>query len=137
MWPFTRSDTRIDQAASTLNPFVSQALSGLEEQELRDQIRTRTLAECYIYGAIRYLASYDDMRNGSVGTLMEDILGTHFGANGEEIRSSETFFAKIRDGGSEHLFMIEGASALRRWLVNGERTVGADLKSLLGQDQTG
>jgi hypothetical protein len=77
------------------------------------------------------------MRNGSVGTLMEDILGTHFGANGEEIRSSETFFAKIRDGGSEHLFMIEGASALRRWLVNGERTVGADLKSLLGQDQTG
>lgn len=131
MWPFTRSDTGLHQAASTLDPFVSQALSGLETQTLRDQIRIRTLAECYVYGAIRYLASYDDMRTDSAGALLENILVTHFGADGDEVRSSRMFFARLAEGGSEHLFMIEGASALRRWLVNGERTAGADLKSLL------
>ena len=62
MWPFNKADTDINQASETLSPFISSALSRLEAEDIREQGRFRMLAECYIYGAVRYLASYDEMR---------------------------------------------------------------------------
>jgi len=135
-WPFNKADTGIEQAASTLNPFIAEALSSLEEQVLRDQIRARTLTECYIYGAIRYLASYDDMHPSSTGDLMQTMLVRHFKADSIEVSNCLKYFSGIKDGGKEHFFMVEGASALRRWLVNGDRTVASDLKGLLDKDMS-
>lgn len=134
IWPFSKAATDIDQAASTLNPFIAEALSGLDVQLLHDQVRTRTLTECYIYGAIRYLASYDDMRPASTGDLMQNMLVRHFNADSMEVSNSLEYFSGIKNGGKEQLFMIEGASALRRWLVNGDRTVASDLRGLLNED---
>lgn len=131
-WLFQRKTaTGIEQAKSTLSPFIAAALNDIGVQALRDQVRTRTLAECYIYGAIRYLASYDDMRADSSAELLESMLVSHFDADSDEVSSCRMFLTRVPDGGKEHLFMVEGASALRRWLVNGDRTVGSELKSLL------
>ena len=136
IWPFNKTDTGLYQAALTLNPFISEALSGLEEQEIRDHIRTRTLAECYIYGAVRYLASYDGMRSDNAGELLQSMLARHFDADSIELNNSLMYFSRIKAGGKEQLFMIEGASALRRWLVNGDRTVASELKKLLDKDMS-
>jgi len=130
-WPFNKVDTKLEQAESTLNPFIFTALSGMDEQILRDQLDTRTLAECYVYGAIRYLASYDDMRPASANTLLQTMLAKHFEMDSSEVDNSLTYLSGIKNGGKEQLFMIEGASALRRWLVNGDRTVASDLKNML------
>jgi hypothetical protein len=51
-----------------------------------------------------------------------------------EVSNSLEYFSGIKNGGKEQLFMIEGASALRRWLVNGDRTVASDLRGLLNED---
>jgi hypothetical protein len=136
IWPFNKTDTGIDQAASTLNPFIAEALSGLEGQVFHDQTRTRSLTECYIYGAIRYLASYDDMRPASTEGLMQTLLARHFNADSIEVGNSLEYFSGVKDGGREQFFMVEGASALRRWLVNGDRTVASDLKGLLVKDMS-
>ncbi len=136
VWPFNKADTGIDQAASTLNPFIAEALSGVEGQVLRDQIHARMLTECYIYGAIRYLASYDDMQPASTGELMQTMLIRHFNADSAEVSKCLKYFSGIKDGGKEHFFMVEGASALRRWLVDGDRTVASGLKSLLDEDMS-
>ena len=53
IWPFSNTDTNLNQASITLNPFITTALSGLDREELRGKGRVRTLAECYVYGAIR------------------------------------------------------------------------------------
>lgn len=87
IWPFSTADTHLERAASTLSPFVTAALSGLDAQEIDGPARTRTLAECYMYGAVRYLASYDDMRSDNTGLLLERMLVTHFKADSKEIDS--------------------------------------------------
>lgn len=134
IWPFNKTNTGLDQAAATLNPFIAEALSGLEGQILSEQVRSRMLTECYIYGAIRYLASYDDMRPASTGDLMQTMLTRHFNADSQEVNNSMQYFSELKNGGKEQLFMVEGASALRRWLVNGDRTVASELKGLLDKD---
>lgn len=136
IWPFTKSDTGLYQAESTLNLFIAEAMSGLEGQEIRDQNRTRSLAECYIYGAIRYLASYDDLHPDSTGNLVQTMLARYFNADSAEVSNSLEYLPGVRSGGKEQFFMIEGASALRRWLVNGDRSVAVDLKQLLDQDMS-
>lgn len=136
IWPFIKSDTDLDQAASALNPFIAEALSGLERPEIYDQLDTRMLAECYVYGAIRYLASYDDMRPTSTGNLLQTMLARHFEADSNEVNNSLVFLSGVKEGGKEQQFMIEGASALRRWLVNGDRSVASDLKKLLDKGVT-
>ncbi len=136
IWPFNRVDTELDQAASTLSPFIYEALSGLEGPVLRDQVRARTLAECYVYGAIRYLASYDDMCAASAEVLLQTMLARHFDADSNEVDNCLMFISRAKDSGKEQLFMIEGASALRRWLVNGDRTVAVELKNLLDRDRS-
>ena len=132
IWPFHKQATGLEQAASTLNPFIVVALSDLDAHVLREQVRTRTLAECYVYGAIRYLASYDDMRTDCAGILLERMLARHFDADSIEVNNYMMFISEIQNGAQEQLFMIEGASALRRWLVEGDRKAGGNLKSLLG-----
>ena len=133
-WPFSKTATKLEQASSTLDPFISRALIDLDEQDQRDRQRTRTLSECYVYGAIRYLASYDNMHPSSTGALMQTMLARHFDADSSEVNNSLKFLSGVKAGEKEQLFMIEGASALRRWLVNGDRTVARDLKNLLEKD---
>jgi len=133
IWPFSKTDTGLDQAALTLNPFIGEALSGIGAQVLQEQARTRTLAECYVYGAIRYLASYDDIQPASARALLQGMLARHFEADSNEVSDCQTLFSTFEEGGREQLFMIEGASALRRWLVNGDRAVASNLKKLLDE----
>lgn len=130
-WFFKRPDTTLDQADRTLGPFVHAAIRGLAAGELGTRPRIRRLAECYVYGAIRYLVSYDNMRPGSSDALLRNILVAHFDAGEPEVAECRRVFPGIREGQSEHRFMLEGASALRRWLVNGDRTVGTALRALL------
>lgn len=131
IWPFNKSDTDINQASMTLSPFISAALSGLEGKDIREEGRIRTLAECYVYGAVRYLASYDDMRPANTGFLLKSMLTSHFDADSDEVHQCLKLCAEVKDGGKEKLFMMEGAGALRRWLVNNDRTVASDLKDLM------
>lgn len=131
IWPRNKTGTDIGQAAAALSPFISVALSGLHKDELYDPGRTRTLAECYVYGAIRYLASYDDMRATSTGSLLKELIAQHFDANQNEVTECLEFCAAVDDSTMEKLFMMEGAGALRRWLVNNDRSVAGDLKSLI------
>lgn len=131
VWPFNRTDTELDQASLTLDPFVAEALTGVEKEQLYNQLNTRTLVECYVYGAVRYLASYDDMRPASAGILLERILASHFAANSNEVTTSQLYFSSRQGGEKEQLFMIEGASALRRWLVEDDHAVGSNLRQLL------
>lgn len=131
IWPFNKTDTDINQAATTLSPFISAALSELHVDNLRDQGRTRTLAECYVYGAVRYLASYDEMRPARTGELLKSMLSRHFDANHSEVNECLKFCAGVNESTKEKLFMMEGAGALRRWLVNNDRTVASDLKDLI------
>ncbi len=133
-WPFSKPDSELERAMATLDPFVTEALSGLAAQELNGDIErrgTRTLAECYVYGAVRYLASYDGMRSADTGMLLEQVLATHFKADHAEIGGCRELFSAVAAGDREQRFMTEGASALRRWLVNGDRTVGNHLRELL------
>ncbi len=134
MWPFGKSDSQLELAMSTLNPFVIASLGGLNGHDRDgefDRRDVRTLATCYVYGAVRYLASYDGMTSTNTGVLLEQMLATHFQADCEEIRSFRTLFSTVGAGDREQLFMTEGASALRRWLVNGDRAVGTHLRELL------
>ncbi len=131
MWPFNKTDTDINQASEALSPFISTALSRLEAEDIREQGRIRTLAECYIYGAVRYLASYDEMRPASTGVLLRSMLTRHFHADSDEVNQCLEFCAGVKDGEKEKLFMMEGAGALRRWLVNNDRSVASELKALM------
>lgn len=131
IWPFKNSTANMDQAALALNPFIAKALSSLEEQVSPDHAKSRMLAECYICGAIRYLASYDGLNPRNTKELMYKMLKNHFNANTNEVDVSLSYLSDTKDGEKEQLFMIEGASALRRWLVNGDRNVTTDLKNLL------
>ena len=133
MWPFntTDTDTDIDQASKTLSPFIVTALSRLEEEDVLTEGRIRTLAECYIYGAVRYLASYDEMRPASTGDLLKSMLSKHFHANNEEVSQCLEFCAGVQGDDKEKIFMMEGAGALRRWLVNNDRSVASELKDLM------
>ncbi len=131
MWPFNQSDTGINQASETLSPFISTALSRLEADDIREDGRIRTLAECYIYGAVRYLASYDEMRPANTGVLLRSMLARHFHADSNEVNQCLEFCAGVKDGEKEKFFMMEGAGALRRWLVNNDRSVASELKELM------
>jgi hypothetical protein len=131
MWPFNKGDTDIDQASKTLSPFITTALSRLEAEEIEEEGRIRTLAECYIYGAIRYLASYDDMRPANTGVLLRSMLTRHFSADSSEVDQCLQFCANVKAGEKEKFFMMEGAGALRRWLVNNDRSVASELKELI------
>lgn len=131
MWPFNKADTDINQASETLSPFISTALSRLEAEDIREQGRFRMLAECYIYGAVRYLASYDEMRPDITGVLLRSMLSRHFHADSDEVNQCLKYCAGVKDGEKEKLFMMEGAGALRRWLVNNDRTVASELKELM------
>lgn len=121
----------VHQASVTLTPFISMALSGLEGKDIQQDDRVRRLAECYVYGAIRYLASYDDMRPASTGSLLKSMLSSHFDADSNEVDQCLKFCTEVKGDGKEKLFMMEGAGALRRWLVNNDRNVAADLKDLM------
>ncbi len=129
-WRLSRSDSELERAMSTLNPFVSDALSGIDTREL-ERGGARMMAECYVYGAVRYLASYDGMRATNTGMLLEQMLATHFRADHEEIGRCRALFSEVGAKDREQVFMTEGASAIRRWLVNDDRTVGSHLKQLL------
>ena len=131
MWPFNKADTDINQASITLSPFISTALSRLEAEDVRVEGRIRTLAECYIYGAVRYLASYDEMRPANTGILLKSLLARHFDADSIEVNQCLKYCAGVKDGEKEKLFMMEGAGALRRWLVNNDRSVASELKELM------
>ena len=131
MWPFDKADVDIDQASETLSLFISTALSKLETEDIRAEGRIRTLAECYVYGAVRYLASYDEMRPASTGALLRSMLTRHFHANSDEVTQCLEFCAGVKDDKKEKLFMMEGAGALRRWLVNNDRSVDNELKDLI------
>jgi len=131
VWPFNNADTGINQASKTLSPFITMALSGLEDRDIRDPGRVRRLAEFYVYGAIRYLASYDNMRPDDTGFLLKSMLISHFNADNNEVIECMKSCVEVKDGGNEKLFMMEGAGALRRWLVNNDRTVASDLKELI------
>lgn len=135
MWPFSKSNTDTKQAATTLSPFISSALSELDEGDLNGQGRVRTLAECYVYGAIRYLASYDDMQPSSTHRLMQTMFSRHFNADDDEVTECVKYCAESDDSGKEKIFMMEGAGALRRWLVNNDKSVASDLKGLLDMPQ--
>ena len=130
-WPFSMTDTEIYQAELTLSPFITSALSGLESEDIHTEGRVRRLAECYVYGAVRYLASYDDMRPANTGALLKSMICSHFDADSDEVTECLRFCAEVRDGEREKLFMMEGAGALRRWLVNNDKTVANDLKDLM------
>lgn len=137
MWPFNKSDTDVNQASDTLSPFISTALSRLEAEDISEQGRYRTLAECYIYGAVRYLASYDEMRSASTGVLLRSMLTRHFHADSDEVNQCLEFCAGVKDGEKEKFFMMEGAGALRRWLVNNDRSVASELKKLMEMSNAG
>ena len=128
IWPLKKVTPQLDHSALALNPFIAEAL---REQETKDEGKSRLLIECYIYGAIRYLASYDDLNPENSKALMHRMLADHFSADRDEVNSSLKRLSEAQVGKTEQLFMIEGASALRRWLVNGDRTVTRDLKNLL------
>jgi len=131
IWPFITKDTDINQASSTLSPFITTALSGLKGKELQGGSRVRTLAECYVYGAIRYLASYDDIQAADTGILLKSLIISHFDADSNEVKQCLEFCAGVKDGEKEKLFMMEGAGALRRWLVNNDRSAASELKELM------
>ena len=130
-WPFNTKDTDIDQAAITLSPFITTALSGLEGKDVQAEGSVRRLAECYVYGAVRYLASYDEMQPGNTGELLKSMISSHFDADSNEVTECLRFCAEVSDGEKEKLFMMEGAGALRRWLVNNDKRVASDLKDLM------
>lgn len=130
-WPFSKSDIDINQISTTLSPFISTALSGLEDKELQSEGSVRTLAECYVYGAIRYLASYDDMQPANTSVLLKSMLIRHFDAGSIEVNRCLKYCAEVKGGEKEKFFMMEGAGALRRWLVNNDRSVASELKDLM------
>ena len=131
IWPFNKTGIYINQATMSLSPFVILALSGLEDKEVQVDGRVRRLAECYVYGAIRYLASYDDVRPDDTGLLLKLMIASHFNADTNEVNQCLKFCAEVKDGEKEKLFMMEGAGALRRWLVNNDRSVAIELKDLM------
>jgi len=121
----------IGQAEKTLSPFIVTALSKLDEEDVRIVGNVRMLAECYIYGAIRYMATYDEMRPASTDVLIRHLLSKHFKADNIEVDNCLKFCSGIKDGKKEKLFMMEGAGALRRWLVNNDKSVANELKDLM------
>ena len=128
IWPLKKTVPQVVHSALALNPFIAEAL---KEQTSNNEVETRLFVECYIYGAVRYLASYDDLNAENSKVLMHQMLADHFNADRDEVNSSLKRLSEVQDGKTEQLFMIEGASALRRWLVNGDRSVTRDLKNLL------
>ena len=128
IWPLKKMTAQLEHSALALDPFIAVALKG---QATKSDAKSRQLIECYIYGAIRYLSSYDDLSAESSKALLHKMLTDHFDTNKDEVIKSVKRLSEAQNGKTEQLFMIEGASALRRWLVNGDRTVMNDLSELL------
>ena len=130
IWPFQRADTQPEQALTVLTPFFVNTLEGFDNS-VAQAASARRLTECYVYGAIRYLVSYDEMKAGSTNKLFATALSQHFAASAGDIENCHNFIRNIRPGGNEQLFMIEGASALRRMLVEADNNSGRNLQALL------
>lgn len=116
-------EKEIDQAEKSLNRFVELALSEVTPQSIEEK-GPRLLVECYVYGAIRYLTSYDDMPTSSTDILVERVFKTHFGATQEETAGCSQVFKNASEGSVEQFFMLEGASGVRRWFVGNEQVAG-------------
>lgn len=128
IWPLNKTIPQLNHSALALDPFIA---SVLKRRELKSDDRSRLLIEFYIYGAIRYLASYDDLNDENSKELMHKMLADHFKASREEVNDNLNRIADNSNGKTEQLFMVEGASALRRWLVKGDRNTNNDLNELL------
>jgi len=137
IWPLKNTTAQLDHSALALDPFISLALKGQEKAiESKNKAKTGQLIECYIYGAIRYIASYDDLNTENSKVLLHKMLSAHFDENDDEVNKSIKRLSEPQKGKTEQLFMIEGASALRRYLVNGDRTVTTNLIELLELHKT-
>lgn len=133
MWGLSRNnkDRQIKGVTSAITPFVVDTLAKLVPEDLEEASNKRRYAIYYIYGAVLYLAEYDDLGKDSKAVLVTSILGEHM-AVGQAVIDKLPVTEDHADAVRETQFMIEGASALRNWLTTGEREKNAAyLKELL------
>lgn len=132
MWGISKNkDRQIKGVTSAVTPFVTDTLARLGPEDLEEASSKRRYAIYYIYGAVLYLAEYDDLGKDSKAVLVTNILGEHMSVDQaaiDKLPVTEDHADAVR----ETQFMIEGASALRNWLTTGEREKNAAyLKELL------
>jgi len=131
MWPFRKAVSEIEGALGTLDPFITATLSMLEPDALKTNIRKRQVAMYYLYGAVKYLADYDEMSSSKTTVLVANVMMGYLNADQSELDNLMVSFTDNADNGEKQLYMIEGASALRRWMVSNEKSVAEYLKFLL------
>ena len=131
MWPFGKTVTQIDAAKKALHPFIEATLATLETDELETNIWKRQVTLYYVYGAVKYLAEYDDISSDNKTELVENTMTEYLNADQSEFSNLTMSIAGNAEAGEKQFYMIEGASALRRWMLNSEKGIENYLKFLL------
>lgn len=124
------SATVIDGVANAVDPFIAATLSNLEAGALARDDSTTTHARLFVCGAVMYLADYDGIDKTSADELVMAKLRKHFALDTADANAMITVLDEISPRDSAHIFLVEGASAMRQWVANNDDNAFFKLKEL-------
>ncbi|MGI9303419.1 MAG: hypothetical protein ACR2RB_12040 [Gammaproteobacteria bacterium] len=120
----------IDGVANAVDHFITATLSNLEAGTLARDEETRTNAHLFVCGAIMYLADYDEVDKASTDELVVVKLKEHFDLDTAGANAVIAMLDRVSPKDARHIFLIEGASALRRWIADADKSASVKLKEL-------
>ena len=132
MWRRNKEGAVVEGISNALDPFIQAALSNLDGGALANDDDKRNLAQVFVYGAIAYLADYDGLDKEGTRTVVDEKLKQHFELDADGIDKFLGAVSELTERDDSYFFMIEGASALRRWLTEENADAPLKLKILLG-----
>ncbi len=127
----TNSAKVIDGVSNAVDPFITESLENLKRGTLVRDGDTKTRAQLFVCGAIIYLSEYDEIDKANTDKLMNSKLIKYFGLDAGDADAVISLLDEMSPKDADHIFLIEGASALRRWVANGDKTAGFRLGDLL------
>ena len=115
----------------TLAPFIDAALDSLKAGDITPTAELQRLAMAYLFGASAYLAEYDGLSEEESRQFAGGIVAQRFNLSVEQRASLTEKFAHSHSKDAARFFMIEGASALRRWVAFQDRGAATRLGETL------
>lgn len=102
---------------STMVPFLSSAMATVDATQLQGSQSMQKLAMAFVFGAAAYLAEYDGLSDAVGRKLAGDVTRKQFGVNDADLEEFVKQLMRAPDRDPGRFFMIEGASALRRFVA--------------------
>ena len=128
---------RIAAIEKTVAPFVEAALASVDQERFTGSPAMQRLAMAYVFGATAYLAEYDGLPEDVGRKLAGDLTGRRFSLTEAQVVELSQQLSRAPDRDPGRFFMIEGASALRRYVAFQDDSYARRLGKTLSQAISG